>query len=506
MISKREAAAILRHLVERNGLYEFVQKFWRVVEPGCAFVPNWHLEEMCEALSWVSLRTRPGGDRWPSPRLVINVPPGTGKSLITSVFWPAWHWTWDPGHKWLFTSYDRKLVNRDAERFARIVESDLYKLAWPVKFRKKGGTLSYGELHNYAGGLRLSVQLGGGITGWHGHTLVVDDPIKPTEAEATSKVVLEKTTNTWRNVAATRRADADSHAVVLIMQRLNHDDLAGEELRGLRGDGSDGADHLCRPMRYVPDCEWDHGNSIGLKDPRTQPGELLFPARFSERAVQDLERALGTPQNISAQLQQNPVPQSGSIFEDGWIQTWTELPREWRLRFVQSWDLGFKGKSATPREACSRVHGVLFAWDERNVYLLDEAIGAWNYPETKRAFQAAQADPQWAKAECVLLENKANGPALIADLEESSQGLVIVPVEPDRSKEERAMRHSAFVQSGRFWVPRPQQMSSVAAYRAEIVRFPHQKRNDRVDTLTQALDYIRGQSGGLGAWANIGPA
>lgn len=470
----------VREQIARQGLYAFVRRFWHLVEPQ-EFVPNWHLERICLALEAVSLRK--------IRRLVINVPPGTGKSLLTCVFWPAWVWTWAPEHKWLFTSYDLKLVRRDAERTARIVLSPLYQRCWPrTQFTKRA--LAFGELHTTAGGLRLAVQLGGGITGWHADTLVCDDPIKPTDALQLTSTRLEDVSTLWKSTAATRRANPEHHAVVLIMQRLNEDDLAGEELRS-------GAEHVCFPMRYVPQCSWDFGCSLGGLDVRSSPGELLFPARFPAEAVTELERALETPQNIAAQLQQNPVPAVGSFFEDAWFRTWVELPRSWELRWVQSWDLGFDPKT----QASSRVSGTLWAWSLGVYYLVDEVCGWWNYAETKRRFYAQQQ--QWSRAECVLLEAKANGPALISELTEDLPQLIVRPIIPEGTKEVRARRHSAMVEAGRVWLPPAHVMPTVGEWRAEHVRFPHQRQNDRVDTSTQAWDYMRAED--LGSrWSALG--
>ncbi|MFA4972209.1 MAG: phage terminase large subunit [bacterium] len=477
--------AAVAELVRRRGLYDFVKRFWHTVEPA-EFVGNWHLQAICCALQAVSLRR--------INRLVINVPPGTGKSLLTSVFWPAWQWTWQPEHKWLCTGYSPRLVARDAKRCMRIVQSPLYRAAWPgVEFTESVPAVS--ELHTTAGGLRVSLQIGGGITGWHGDTLICDDPLKAADASSIAKI--EAVNDTWKTVAATRRANPKRHAVVLIMQRLADNDLAAEEL-------ATGAEHLCLPMRYVPDCPWDRGLSLGKLDPRTKTGELLFPERFPESAVRELERALETPQNISAQLQQNPVPASGAFFEDAWFRTWTELPTRWRLQVVQSWDFNV-GETRDP-QAASRVHGALWAWCEGRYFLLDEVSGTWNYPEAKRQFLAAQrrtvAGIGWREAECVLIECKANGAPLIAEMREEHPGMVISPISPHEPKELRARRHSARVEAGQVYLP---DEPWAGEFRAELVRFPKQKHNDRVDTTTQALDYMAAPNG-LAQWGSIGEA
>jgi predicted phage terminase large subunit-like protein len=124
--------------------------------------------------------------------------------------------------------------------------------------------------------------------------------------------------------------------------------------------------------------------------------------------------------------------------------------------------------------------------------LVDERVGRWNYSDTKKIFLAAQASDLWSRAIAVIVEDKANGPALISELRDAVPA--IQPWEPHGSKEDRARRHSARVESGVIWIPRGQAWAE--EWRGELVRFPRQKANDRVDTTTMLLDYLF-QPGGI---------
>lgn len=410
-------------------------------------------------------------------RLVINVPPSTGKSTIVSVMWPAWEWTLDPSHRYVCTAYGDALVMRDAERFLRIVQSSLYRAAWPGTVVSKPRP-AVSQIETTAHGRRFSAQLGGGILGFHGNRIILDDPIKPNDAEAVSGVALEKAEGLITKTLSSRLA-GEEDAIVCIMQRLADQDPAEILL-------NQGYEHLMLPMRYVPNASWDRGCSLGKLDPRTEPGELLCPARYPIEKVLSREVGLGDPQAVSAQEQQNPVPKTGAFFEEAWFGKWASLPA--RPRYVQSWDLGFKGKTAgKPKTSHSRVHGALWCWTKRDFYWVDEVIGTWNYPQTKVEFQAVQDRPGWAESEAILVEDKANGPALIAELLEEYP--LIVPIEPIGSKEDRASRQSSLVESGRVWVP--SEGPWVAEALAELIKFPRAKHNDRVDTTTQALEYMR---------------
>jgi predicted phage terminase large subunit-like protein len=460
--------------IDREGLHGFAAVFWKDAGEAEEFKDNWHLWALANVLEQHAQFAM--GDT------VINVPPSTGKTLWTQVFWPAWLWgTLDAGRRFIFTSYDRDKIHQTARQFLRLVRSPLYQAMFP-KVRLSRTNTAEAEIENTEGGVRLAYQMGGGVTSKHAHHVVCDDPDKAGE---TSPDQFTKTLELWRKTFSTRRADPTRHTNILVMQRLNHDDLAGEMLRPPHN-----YEHVCFPMRYVPNCPWDHGCSLGRLDIRTEPGELLWADRYTPEALAKIEIALETLQNVSAQMQQNPVPETGSYFEDSWFRTWDVLPAVRAMHIVQSWDLGFKGRGGKGT-ADSWVHGALWAQWEKRYMLLDEVHIHANYPETKRAFVAAQARSLWSAAGEILIEDKANGTALIAELRELPDVRISIrAVEPHGSKEERAKRHSAKAEDGRLWLPPAHVAPWVAEFRAELVRFPNQKANDRVDTTTQALDRL----------------
>lgn len=514
-------AAMVRRLVELGGLYEFVQAFWPVVE-ACEFVPNWHLENVCKALEAVSREyecTQCGADvyapqahcpecggprmRRKHPRLVINQPPSTSKSVLVSVFWPAWHWTWDPTHRWMFTSFADKLVERDAGHALQILKSPLYRACWPETVLVGGDTANQalGKYATTAHGVRYSFSLQGGITGFHTDTLVIDDPIKPKDAEAATGAVLQAVEDIYRGTLTTRRRDPIRFAEVLIMQRLADGDLS----KTMLDDPEAPAEHICYPMQFEPDCSWDRGNRMGLVDPRTEKGELLWPSRFPVEIVR-ADMAKFTAQHAAAQYQQNPTPETGAFFEAAWFREYTDLGRvDDRFVFMQSWDLGFKGRDRGSKqavEARSRTHGALWAWHrtQKRLYLVAEVLGRWNYPEARRTFVECQSRELWNRAIVALVEDKAMGTDLISELRRDVP--TIKPIDPEGSKEDRARRHSARAESGILYLPLQEQWAQ--DFRDELVRFPKQRENDRVDTTTQLLDFVFAP-GGLAAqqWSQM---
>ena len=465
-----DQGAAVRELVRRHGFRFFIERFWAEIE-AVRFVDSWHIGAVAEVLQAVI----DGQIR----RIVINQPPGTSKSTLVSVMWPAWVWTVWAECRFLATAFDSDLVLRDAGRMLEIVKSEVYRAAWP-EVRLVKPNPPEGKFVNTARGRRRSVQLGGGLTGWHGDVIILDDPIKPNDADAVSGEALVKTNNLVTKTLSSRLLEGPRAAVVCIMQRLADGDPADLLL-------DQGYEHLMLPMRYKADAYWDRGCSLGKLDPRTEEGELLCPVRFDEAAVERLEKGLGDPQAVAAQHDQNPTPKTGAFFEEAWFGEYQGLPKG--LRLVQSWDLGFKGKrgAKSARKAHSRVHGALYAWDLERYYLVDEVIGTWNYPETKRKFRAQQTKELWDCAEAILVEDKANGIALIDELK--AEFPLILPIEPIGSKEDRAARHSATVEAGLFLLPKGLPWGE--EFKTELIKFPRQQHNDRVDTFSQAFDYMK---------------
>ncbi len=467
-------AYLVRAKVEATGLHGFVEEFWKASGETDEFQSNWHLEILALVLEeQAHFRVK---------NTVINVPPSTGKTLWVQVFWPAWIWAFiDPTRKFIFTSYDLAKLHDTARQFIQLIDGDLYRAVAP-DVRMARTREAETNISTISGGRRIAVQIGGGITGKHADHIVVDDSEKAAE---TNPDQFAKTNSYWNKGFSQRVSKPDRYTRMAIGQRLNHDDLCGMLLRPPYN-----YPHVCFPMRYVPNCSWDYGfPGLGKLDVRTEPGQLLWPERYSEETLAEIEASMGSLQTVSAQMQQNPVPEKGAFFEADWFKIWTDLPTNQAPGIYQSWDLGFKGRSGKGT-ADSFVHGALWLQYGNNSYLYGEVHRLMNYAETKKAMLAVQQLPMWNKTNTILLEDKANGSALVTELRDMPGLPTIKLIEPSGSKEDRARRHSAKVEAGRVWLPTAEHMPSVAEFLAELVRFPHQRANDRVDTTTQYLDYV----------------
>ena len=214
----------------RQDFCSFVRKVFATVSPGGEFSPSWHVEAITHALGKVvSGETR---------RLIINVPPRSLKSICASVALPAFLLGHDPTHRIICVSYSDELAKKFANDFRAVLRSTWYQNLFP-KTRIDRYKDTETEVQTTARGSRLATSPGGTLTGRGGDLVIIDDPIKP--ADANSKAAREKVLDWYRNTLLSRFDDPARGAIVLVMQRVHLDDLAGSLLEGV------GFQHLCLP-------------------------------------------------------------------------------------------------------------------------------------------------------------------------------------------------------------------------------------------------------------------
>jgi predicted phage terminase large subunit-like protein len=493
----------------RRSLAEFVRQAWPIVEPADPYQHNWHVDAVCAHLEAVA--------RGQIRKLVINIPPGHLKSTLVSVCWPAWVWTWRPEWRGLFSSYAQDLAVRDAVKSRTLMDSDWYQRAFILGRGARGGPLwKFSDdmnrkdlFTNSASGMRMSLSVGSKATGFRGNAVVVDDPLNAKDAP--SKLARDEVIYWWDKSMSNRinRPDEDAH--VIIMQRLHEDDLAGHALRG------GGYEHLRLPSEFdsrrrsvtyyrrAPGAEPEELH----RDPRQVDGELLFPARFGARYLAEQRASLGS-EGYAGQHDQDPAPPSGGMFKVGWWRFWRHegsgtgevagtsvaldaathpRPPECdprparvipdRVSLVGSIDAAFKGTDTSDFV----VIGVwAVAGAER--YLLDLARGRWDYVATKRELLRMAA--KWSKCLRWLVEDKANGSAIISELQ--GQVLGILAVNPEGGKEARAAAVTPLVEAGQVFLP--EGAPWVREFVGECALFPRGKNDDQVDMMSQALIHL----------------
>ncbi|MGA2716579.1 MAG: phage terminase large subunit [Bryobacteraceae bacterium] len=464
-----------------RSLREFVRQAWLIIEPSTPFVPGWHIDAIIEHLEAISL----GYIR----NLLINVPPRHMKSLLVSVLWPAWEWIRSPERRFLYSSYAAQLSIRDSVKCRRLIESPWYQDRWGDRFALTGDQNTKGRFENDRSGYRLSTSVGGAATGEGGDRVVCDDPHNVQEAESDS--VRKATLDWWDVVMSTRVNDPRSAAKVVVMQRCHQLDLSGHLLE------QGGWEYLRLPAEYEkPGCS----TSIGWSDPRTEQNELLWAERFGPTELETLKRSLGS-YAAAGQLQQRPSPAGGGIIKRHWFRYFqprgmnlppvvVSLPDGTQMSIVaieapqrvdeqiQSWDCAFKDLGTS-----DYVVGQVWARLGSAFLLGDQVRARMDCPATVHAVR--QLTAKWPATIAKLIEDKANGSAVIQMLSRDIPGLL--PVNPEGGKVARAAAVSPLIEAGNIYLPHPLWAPWVNDFIEECAAFPNGAHDDQVDAMTQAL-------------------
>lgn len=460
----------------------FVREAWHVLEPDTQYVHSWHIDAICSHLEEVTYGN--------INRLLINVPPGSSKSLITSVMWPAWEWSLGlRSLRYLTTSYNEKPVTRDTRKSRDLIMSDWYQARWPeVKLTRFGET----SFANKDTGTREGVPFGS-LTSQRGDRLIIDDPHSVETAESDAE--RERTTRKFREGATNRLNDQKRSAIVIIMQRLHEEDISGVVI-----DNSMGYVHLCLPMEYDP--VRGAPNAIGYEDPRVEAGELLDPVRFSASVVKDLKRDLGSF-GYAGQYQQEPTARGGGILKRDWWQLWDndeaklmgiapdndDIPNYPRFEFIlASLDTAFTAKTENDPSAMT-VWGIwLDARRRRRVMLMYAWAERLEFPDlVKKVYDTCKK----RKVHRLIIEAKASGISVgqalrrtYTDEEWSVQ--LINPGSLDKIA--RAHRISPIFEQEIVYAPNTAWAESVIT---ECANFPRGKHDDLMDSTSQAIAFLR---------------
>jgi predicted phage terminase large subunit-like protein len=486
---ERTPRAILEQLLEemetrameqaRGGLRLFIERAWAVLEPATPFVPGFHIDAIADLLSAIT--------NGQVLNALLLIPPRFAKSLSAAVFWPAYHWgpANKPSSKWIFNTYRLDLSLRDSGKRRILMGHPWYQRRWGSRFTL--GTERFradnsAKYENDRSGYHLSTSVGGGNTGEGANVLVFDDCNNI--AEIYSEIARENVIRWFNEVMATRRNDALA-ARLVVQQRGHERDLAGALLQ------QGGWDVLCLPNEYDPKrrCVLP---AIGFVDPRTEPGELLCPARVSADQTAQLRTALGE-QAYSAQFQQLAVPAEGGIWKRAWWRYWVPplhplagtldengrpiltLPRRFDRR-IHTWDMTFKRTTSG-----SYVCGMAWGKWKTLAFLLDRYRERASFTES---LDAVRDLSRRYPTQAVYVEGKANGDAVLDVLRLEIEGLIESKTE--RGKEEYAHAASPHVQAGNYVLPHPSLFPWMPDMLARLTFFPNAQYDDEVDTITQA--------------------
>ena len=403
----------------------------------------------------------------------------THNSELVSRMLPAFALGMNPDLRVVSTTYAAdfaKKFNRDVQRIIKLPE---YKEIFPdTRVNRKGGSSKDDEVNNAMQfeiighhGFYQATSSGTPLTGFTVDMGIIDDPVKD-RAEAESKAYRDSIWDWYTDVFQTRLHN-DSQELIT-MTRWHEDDLVGRILAV----EPDKWKTLILPAIFDP--EMKH-----VKDPRTE-GQALWEERHSREKILSLKKK--SPRNFYSMQQQQPSPEDGDIVKKDWWRFWKELPENWDDA-VFSWDCAFKDGKEN-----DWVVGEAWVAKGPNRYLLDEMRGHWDFTQTLIQIEALMK--KYPKIRKCLIEDKANGSAIISVIRKVKQG--IIAVNPTDSKEGRARAISIQIESGNVYLPMQDTNPWVHDYINEWSKFPNGRNDDRVDATSQALFYLQKETDEIG--------
>ena len=493
---KKRCAELLKLKSEERqecetSLYSFLENAWPSMERN-DFCPGWHLEAVCEHLEAVS-----NGE---INRLLINIPPRTGKTNAVSIAWPAWTWAQQeitdltgPQTQFLCASYGHSLALDISTKCRRLLESDFYKNYWGDRFDLRADQNTKSRFDTSQGGSRIATSVGGALTGLGADIILVDDPHNAQEME--SELTIRAAVRWFSEGLQSRLNNPKTGAIVVIMQRLSDEDLSGYILSK-----ESGYTHLNLPIEY--ESSRHCVTNIGWSDPRTEENELLCPDRIGQDEIIKLKKDLGSFA-FSGQYMQSPTPRGGGIIKDKWWKLYPEQgelmdeygkpikPMEYpQMEFIIAFaDTAYTEKEENDPSALT-IWGVfrkdgapkvmlMAGWEER--LELNDLVNKINNSCTV---------PKGIPVDRLIIENKASGKSVAQELLRLFDGshFGVELSEPKGDKMSRMYSIQHLFENGIIYSP-DREWAQMVMDRTS--RFPKGAHDDVADTVSGALKWLR---------------
>lgn len=469
--------------------YHFFQRAWcEVLEASTPLVNNWHIHYLCWRAQEEVERIARGEPK--KHDIIINVPPRSLKTSIFTIMLQAWAWIRWPWMKFLTASYDDGLAAEHAVATRRLIRSQWYQSYWSDRYSLSGDQGLKTSFQNDKLGIRIATSVGGSATGRGGDLIICDDPLSAKQAD--SEVYRKGAIDWWDKTMFSRLNDPNVGVRIIVMQRLHEEDLTGNELEKRR----ERYEHIC----LSADQTKGPVSPEHLRELYT--GDLLFPQRFSKEFLAEAQKSLGE-YGLAGQYYQLPAPESGGMFKKDRWKYWqfpgdqrrpvqlrvvnevktlplVELPIDFD-EIINSWDMSFKDTDGT-----DYVAGHCWARKGANKYLLQRIKKRMDFAATVSAVRELKEQSGFVGA--ILVEDKANGPAVISSLKNEIAG--IIAIKATDSKQSRATPMSRQQEAGNLYLPHPDIDDSIDQLVLEFAAFPKGKHDDEVDASAHAVNFL----------------
>lgn len=469
----------------RQDFKTFVCKVFLEISPGAVYQDNWHISLICAELEAML--------RGENNRLIINIPPRYMKSIICSVAWPAYVLGHCPQEAVVCVSYADELSKKLAADCRRVMETPWYKRVFPWT-RLAPARREVMDFETTRGGGRYSTTVGGTLTGRGGNWLVIDDPIKP--ADANSDLIRNKVNEWFGNTLYSRLNDKKNGKIILIMQRTHEQDLTGYLLESQAG-----FKHTAIPLlaRQAEHWVWTRqmGNITRQFHYDRLPGEPLHPDREGLAEIEHIKTSMGR-MAFACQCQQDPLAPGGNIVKWEWFKRyrWEALQQSVYsgefsvLQMMFSWDLAIKRGKENDYSVC-----ICALRTDKGWYILDVKRWKLELPELVKTGYAYMEEKRalfkrfrYGLSFKVLVEEAGCGIGFLQEIQRKYFHGSVRPVKPVDDKETRLKNVTPALEAGRCFLPEGE-TAWMADFKHEVLGFPHTKHDDQVDALSQLLEY-----------------
>ena len=457
-----------------QSLKSFVFRTWHIVEPVQLLRWNWHLDEIVKILESItdgSLQEQ--GYRG----VILNVPPGTMKSLLINVFWRAWEWARNPALRYLSGSYGSHLTIRDNLKVRDIVQSSWYQKHYHwVELSSDQNAKE--NIKTTEGGWLFATSVGGAGTGEHPDRVIVDDPL--TAIQARSEVYRQGARD-WIDRTLSTRGLSRGVFTLLVMQRLHHEDPTAH----LKTKG--GYLHVIFPMRYEafrPATHDDPGHIPDPRDHRYEQGQLLWESLFPEHVVKQSEIDLG-PYGAAGQLQQKPAPEGGGLFKRAWFKFVSVSPK--RARRARGWD------TAASDGVGDYTVGVRIAEADDKFFIENVVRGQWSPAQVDENMKLTAMQDGKKVAIREEREPGGSGKTVTSARLKALKGWNYKEVIVNSDKVTRSLPFRAQVEGGNVFIVQtgdPVRDAWISIFLAELEMFPVGAKDDQVDGATCAFNAV----------------
>lgn len=466
-----------------SSIIDFARYSWNILEPRSReFKTGWVIDGIAEHLTAIT-----DGE---INRLLISVPPGFMKSMLTKIFWPAWEWgpCGLPETRYVTASYADHLSMRDARKMKMLITNPWFTRLWPHVILSSDQAQK-ANFHNTSNGFMLGTSVGGVGTGERGDRVIIDDPNSVKEAE--SKVVREST-NQWFLEVVPTRLNSEESSIMVIQQRTNEADVTGTIL-----DNDLPYVHFSIPM------EFEYGRKcstvLGWEDPRKEEGELAWPERFPRNIVDELKKTLG-PYATAAQLQQSPAPRGGGIIKREYWQPFVPGPDGFfplMEMIIAVADTAYTEKEEADYSACVVMGVYRDNMDLPKIMIM----GAWQERLALNALvNKLAATAKRFKVDRLIIENKATGISVEQEIRRLFQNDIfgLTLLNPKGDKIARLMAVEPLFAENIVYVPYIKDSEGniyprdwVEMLISQVTSFPKSKNDDLVDCISAGIRWLR---------------